>query len=645
MLVFLMAAVIGVRPPAGDNTAQVVEAASRLGDGGLPYAFEYGGKAYRGYEGVLDGTLKVSVERQEFSDFPGADWYTVWFENVGDGPSAVLKDIVSLDAVFAGGKPVLSGILGDHGNKYRPYVHDFSKDGPKRFLSLEGRATHVVFPYFNLAHGDGGTLLALGWAGTWQADFNPVANGVRLVGRNSVGFAAQLLPGEKVRSALVARIPYAGRDEAAAMNRWRRFYMRHVLPKNADGSDLKPLTAAGFAADTGLPNSDGSISERSFTWQPTLKKLIDERVVPDFRWFDAGWYFDPAGKTVPTDWWGTVGRWELDREKWPGASFRESNEACHRAGMKVFMWFEPERVTHLDELVKNCGYRREWSVAGRVCTSDLGNPDCLKWTLDRILKTMDEGAVDMYREDNNSDPAGAWKEFDRSTAAATGLVRAGISENKGIQGHYALWDGIIAHCKAKGGCPFVDSCASGGGRNDLESMRRGFPMMRSDADRTTTALRLSMSWGFNKWIPFHGTATKETANELESAAQFGDAYVTRASLLPVYAYHEAFSQNKKLDFDILRRNLAEWRSVADLLTKDFYTLTPWHAPTDRTGWTAFAYHDPATGKGVLMAFRQEDCKEPTCEVTLPFVADSAKRVMKLSLDKPRSSLLIFLSGD
>ena len=56
----------------------------------LPYAFECGGKACRGHEGVLDWTFKVSVERREFPDFPGADWYAVWFENVGDKPRSSL---------------------------------------------------------------------------------------------------------------------------------------------------------------------------------------------------------------------------------------------------------------------------------------------------------------------------------------------------------------------------------------------------------------------------------------------------------------------------------------------------------------------------------------------------------------------------
>ncbi len=614
----------------------------------LPFSFNYGGRDYRGIVGPIDETLTVSVEHETFSDFLGADWYTVWFRNDGDSPSRVLKNIRAIDLVLLGEKPVLRGILGDHGGRYAPYEQDLSA-GPKEFASREGRATHGAFPYFDLVHGDGGTLLALGWAGTWSCAVSSVPGGARFCGESCLGFEAQLRPGERIRTALVARVPYRGRAADAAGNLWRRWFVRHVLPKNADGSDLKPFTTACFAADTGLPNSDGSISERATTWKPTLDKLVAERVAPDFRWFDAGWYSDPAGNTVEKLWWQTVGSWELDRVKWPGMSFRESNEACHAAGLKTLVWFEPERVTDVASLVTNFGYKSEWAIQSTrnkdVITSDLGNPDCLKWTLGRIVKMMDENAVDMYREDNNSDPADAWKTLDARSEKATGLVRRGISENFGIQGHYALWDGIIGYCRGKGKCTFVDSCASGGGRNDLESMRRAIPLLRSDADRTTSALRLSMTSTFPKWIPFQGSATKETKWELEASAGAGsDEYVFRASFLPVCNNGEAFTHNPDLDYGLLRRNLAEWRAIAPLLVKDFYVLTPWHSENDRAGWTAFAYHDPETGRAALLAFRQEECATDELVVKLPFVADSAQRTRTVRLDRPRTSHLEFFSA-
>ena len=55
------------------------------------------------------------------------------------------------------------------------------------------------------------------------------------------------------------------------------------------------------------------------------------------------------------------------------------------------------------------------------------------------------------------------------------------------------------------------------------------------------------------------------------------------------------------------------------------------------GFTAFAYHDPETDDALVLGFRQEECAEDTCTVTLPFVKDSAKRTLTIRLDAPRSS--------
>ncbi|MCQ2445605.1 MAG: alpha-galactosidase [Clostridia bacterium] len=605
----------------------------------VPVSFLYGGKAYRGlgelpiirkeasdhtFKAVfaLDEAVELTIDAA-FNREYGEVEYTLYFENVGDKPSYVLEKVVVLDHQFMGDSPILRGCLGDHENYYAAYEHDLLW-GDKYFRSTGGRATHIVFPYFDLVHGDGGTLIALGWAGTWDAMFAHHDGGTTLRASTDLDFRASLLPGEKVRSGLVVMLPYKGRDADFATNLWREWFMKYNLPKkNAAGDPLEPFSTAFFANDTGLPNSDGSISERSFTWKPSLEKLIKEDMLPDFRWFDAGWYPDPAGNTVETDWWGTVGVWEIDHEKWPGDSFRESCDAFHDLGIRTLVWFEPERVTHVDDLVKNHGYKREWALGeGRVITNNIGDPECLKWTTDRIIRMLDENHVDMFREDNNSDPAGSWPMLDKKEEESLGLPRRGIAENKCICGHYAMWDTIIKYCGENGKCTFVDSCASGGGRNDIESMRRAFPLMRSDYDRTTSAMRLSQTSSFCKWIPFHGSTIKETATQLEASTGAGSSpYVTRASFLPIYNYGEAYIHNPDLDYDLMRRNYNEWKSVRHLLTRDFYALTPWHHENSRTSWTAFAYDAPERGESLLLVFRMEEAEAESYTAKLKFAED------------------------
>ena len=561
--------------------------------------------------------LQVTLKTAYYPAYGVSEW-TVWFENTGKENSGILERPEST-LTFEGERPVLKGILGDHVNLYRPYAHDLD-DMSVHFLSDSGRPTHVNFPYFNLEYGEGGVMLAIGWAGTWTADFSSDGTTTTYTARSTDGLRTYLKPGEKIRTALFVHAPYTVRNENYATNFWRSWFINCNLPAaDASGSLPKPFSSCCLASDTGLPNSDGSISERSTTWRPSLEKMITEDVKVDFRWFDAGWYAAPDGSSPVSDWWGTVGTWALDPEKWPDKTFRESTDFAREHGMKTLMWFEPERVTDPESLVKNHSYRQEWAIRREGCgaiSNNIGIPECLAWTTERICKVLRENKVEMYREDNNSDPGALWRYLD----LLEGESRTGITECKFVIGHYKMWDDIIACTLDFGGCGFVDSCASGGGRNDLESLRRGIPLLRSDDDRTTTALRLSMTTSFNKWIPFCGANTKEKASQLALTGR-SDVYTWRASYLPSLNVDSQFVQDESQNFDMLRFGLREWKKLSPYMLKDYYVLTPWHSQNDKTGFTAYTFFDEETGCGALLLFRMEDCSEDSLTVRLPYAED------------------------
>ena len=155
----------------------------------IPVSFVYGDERHDGLGGLdlisascnetasekilqavfsLDRDVELKVDALFNKEF-GETEYTVWVENKGTSPSKELKDIYSAVIPFKGGDAVLRGCLGDHVNKYADYQTPL-KDTLVSFVSSNGRATHIVFPYFDLVHGDGGTLLAIGWAASWQAE-------------------------------------------------------------------------------------------------------------------------------------------------------------------------------------------------------------------------------------------------------------------------------------------------------------------------------------------------------------------------------------------------------------------------------------------------------------------------------------------
>ena len=611
----------------------------------LPFSFIYDGKKYKGFSPKhfsLKDKVDITINKKQTITYAfdfldgitatlvlshynthGVTEWTVWFENLSDKNSGVFEDIRT-DLTFDGVNPCLKGILGDHVNKYRPYSIDLTKESAN-FVSDTGRATHINFPYFNLEYGDAGAMLAIGWAGTWSANFTLSYGKVNYTATSVNGLKTYLKPNEKIRSALFVLAPYCVRDERFATNFWRDWFIKYNLPKaNALGEDLKPFSTCCLASDTGLPNSDGSISECFTTWRPSLEKMIEEDVKVDFRWVDAGWYVAPD-KTSPKpyvkghDWWDTVGTWELDPVKWPDKTFLESTDFARQNGMKTLVWFEPERVTDPENLAKNYGYNTDWAIRVEgegAISNNIGNKDCLKWTTDRICKMLSENKVEMYREDNNCTASKLWQHLD----GLEGENRLGITENKLISAHYQMWDDIIACTSSYGGCAFVDSCAAGGGRNDLESMRRGVPLLRSDSDRTSTALRLSMTTSFNKWIPFCGANSKEKLSELAPVG-VSDTYVWRASYLPTLNVDSQFVCDKEQDFGVLRFGLKEWKKVSHYLLKDFYTITPWHDSKDATGFTAFCYFDGESLDGVLFAFRQEDCSSDTLNINIPFALE------------------------
>jgi alpha-galactosidase len=248
----------------------------------MPFSFVYDGKEYKGLSSEYFTLIKKDITQsneKETQTFTfsflqtlavtlilthyfshGVTEWTVWFENTSDKNSYVIEDLKT-ELSFEGKYPVLKGILGDHVNQYSPYSIDLQGHAVE-FSSDTGRATHINFPYFNLEYGDGGVMLAVGWAGTWNAQFASNGNVSTYTATSVNGLKTYLKPGEKIRTALFVLAPYTVRNEHYATNFWRDWFIKHNMPKaDASGISLEPFSTCCLSNDTGMPNSDGSISE------------------------------------------------------------------------------------------------------------------------------------------------------------------------------------------------------------------------------------------------------------------------------------------------------------------------------------------------------------------------------------------------
>ncbi|MFV1964412.1 MAG: alpha-galactosidase [Pirellulaceae bacterium] len=230
---------------------------------------------------------------------------------------------------------------------------------------------------------------------------------------------------------------------------------------------------------------------------------------------------------------------------------------------------------------------------------DLGNPAAREWLTRHIDGLIREQGIDLYRQDFNIDPLPYWRSHDTEE-------RQGITEIKHVTGYLAYWDALRrSHPNM-----LIDSCASGGRRNDLETLRRAVPLWRSDYAFEPVGHQC-MTYGISLWIPFHGTGTVACAN----ATYYG------SGLTPVEPY--AFLSNcapslvsaidiriKELDYATLRRLVGQWRQISPYYYGDYYPLTSYSRKNDV--WMAWQFARPEQGDGVIQVFRRSDSP---CDVT------------------------------
>ncbi len=559
----------------------------------FPLTFSYDGTPYRGFAGfVTESETYTAIDRGVESVlllrhpaipavfklvarvFPAesAYEYVVYIQNDGAADTAVLSDL-SYTITFEGDKPTLKGIKGDAGGQnYTPYTHVLSRrDYTDR--STSGRPSHAVFPYYNLSYGTGGTFIAIGWPGTWYADFSydRAANTTTLkTGQGSV--ATYIAPGETLRTPLMGFVVYEGLSEDEQTNAWRHYYLNDVLRK-IDG-DMVPTYA-------GIANMSQGMTTGKI--KLLLKAYRANGIDPEVLWLDAGWYTGADGEAVS---WPQTGSLDMDYTRFPdGLSEIGADAEAH--DMMLLLWFEPENM-RLDKdafLKGQPGFSEEWllgTVGGGTWLEsrliNLGDPDCRAWIFDKICKVIDKAGVTGYRQDFNNDPAPAWAEND-----AKSKNRTGMTENQYVQGYLALWDALID----KYGL-FMDSCASGGGRNDLESMKRGVPLHYSDwfdGNGEDYDMKGKMSQALFAWFPYF-------KNEMYTISSMYQPRMNYAafSLLKVTS-----PLDRSVRWDLLRQAYDEYDRIRAYFYADFYPLTDWSADADR--WDARMFYDPATASG------------------------------------------------
>jgi len=529
--------------------------------------------------------LEVRCVWVTYSDYPAIEW-TVYLKNLGKSDTPILENIQGLDVRFHRGSAaefVLNGIKGDWtvAESFQPYQVTLGPNAVKKFTPSNhlGKSTSGPegWPYFNLQLGAGGLLMAVGWPGQWAAAFSRDAtDGLRVLAGQELTHLS-LKPGVEIRTPLIAMLFWEGKDLISAQNLWRRWYIAHNMPRTK-GETQRAITQIQVGG--GEPD----IAQ--------VKSVLEAGIHPDLCWRDAGaggstWYPSDMGPFKGADAWLNTGTWEMDPTKYP-KGFRPFSDWVHGKGMQFLLWFEPERVGSMETwLGRN---HPEWvlpcNAQGGILNE--GDPAALRWLIEHVDSMIKTQGLDWYREDMNGDgPMPGWRKHDTANGQ-------GITENLYVQGHLAFWDEL----RRRNPTLRLDSCASGGRRNDLESMRRAVPLTRSDFQfpdmKGVVEGAQAHTYGLSFWLPFYG-----------NGCYFYDPYSYRSSYMPLFG----MGGLEPATLEAQRKAYRECQRVGPCMLGDYYPLTDYSLALDR--WIAWQFDRPEQGDGVIQAFRRAQCEAAT----------------------------------
>ena len=618
----------------GEMQARDQWVAARFGGGSaaLPISFSLGGAPSTTFlktwkleraERKLDGNrteitltctdpasgLSVRCVAVQYRDFPAIEW-TPYFKNSGSNATPIIADIRALDTTFertAPGEFVLDHSVGsnDSPGSYEPRTVSFGrKMNAFKLAPFGGRASNWTMPYWKITWGDGGAVIAVGWPGQWSADFNRVGNNALRIRAGQELTHFKLEPGEEVRAPLVAMLFWQG-DQHRGHNLWRAWMLAANLPR-VDG---KLLPTQLVACSSHQYNEMQDATEANQIGM--IDRYLAEKLPLRYWWMDAGWY-------VNNGTWKNTGTWEVDKKRFP-KGLRAITDHGRAKGVKSIVWFEPERVTPDSWIFKN---HPEWCFEQEKIPVELksplampppphgyhgvgnlfnfGDPKAWEWMVNHVDKIITEEGIDLYRQDFNLDPLPFWRANDS-------VDRQGITEIRYVSGLLAYWDEL----RRRHPNLFIDVCASGGRRIDLESLRRGYPLLRDDTLFEPNSQQ-GHTHGISFWIPYHGTGSIIGQSKLRAdfnvpAGNLPDGNIDvnlfRSLMAPtIIACWDV--RRTDLDYDSLRRLSAQFERVAPYYTGDYYPLTNYSL--SRKVWMAWQFDRPDLGEGMVQVFRREE---------------------------------------
>ena len=544
-----------------------------------------------------DGSLQVSCDVKIYRPQQAVMW-VLRFKNTGREKSKTIANVRTTDLLL-------------HNNVTAPFTLRYTRGsnaGPDDFAPYQrvldgtdelvlrpegGRSSQLNFPFFNIDTGSGhGMIAAIGWTGTWKANFKPESEGRLQFATGIDRLNTWLNAGESVRSSSVCLMFWQGEDFIDGQNQWRQFVLSCLTPR-IDGKPYRYPITTSFNYGDPYPCNEYSCLDEDYALA-LIERYKQFNLVPKVFWLDAGWYTESARVKEGKNWYNTVGNWVVDSDRFPNG-LKPISDAIHAIGSEFLVWFEPERI------FKGSRWSRElpkqWLMdAGEGTESylfNLADTAAVSWLSHYINKFMDDNGIDHYRQDYNIEPAGFWYHNDPEG-------REGITENHYVEGLYTYWDNILRH-HPRG---FIDNCAGGGRRLDLETLQRSAPLWRTDYRYGEPVGYQTHTFGLALWLPQTGTGLMQT-----------DKFTTRSSMgsTVIYSWKITEPENNLLE---MRKLMDEIDELRPYYFEDYYPLTSTQHILGDSVWMAYQLNRRSANDGIVVAFRRATAPDSTCMVRL-----------------------------
>lgn len=557
----------------------------------------------------LESDVTVKIQKNEYSKYDAIEW-VLYFENSSGKNSGIFSDILDCDTLLPLKMPeikapgyrttkgdacviTMNGMVDGNlywendkisATEYGLNYEYLDKTTIKSFENIGGRSSNGMMPFFDVTANNEGYIAAIGWTGNWKAEFIKCNDGIRIkTGLKETKF--YLKPDEKIRTSSILIMKY--NDNEDKYNKFRKLIKNNFSHKSCTASNRENLMA--FELWGGLTSDE-------------MKKRINKLAEHDIRfeniWIDAGWYGDclNCDEAFSGDWYEKTGDWRVNKRVHPD-SLKEVSECAKKAGMKLMLWFEPERAV---EGTKYTLEHPEWFLSLPDNNSKIlnyGNDDARKHVCCMLEEYINELDLSCYRQDFNTELDEYFKYNDVEN-------RRGITEIKHVMGMYEVWDYILEKSPEL----LIDNCSSGGRRIDIETLKRSIPFFRSDYqcnfNENPEVLQTHNS-NISCYLPYNGCTSKTKS----------DTYAIRSSYSSSWGgafYNAIFQSMSEEDFVWAKRITDEYRSIRGYFSMDFYN----HGSDcfDDTSWAIWQYHDPDTDSGIVMAFRR--CNSPFDKVRI-----------------------------